>query len=170
MLWEDDVLVTQVVDTKVTPMDPKPLELRDYLSIMWARKWTIAAIAATTTAVALAYSFRQTPVYTSSAEVLVLSVSLDPTVSSAASIPPNMLKEQQVANSAAVKRRASLHLAQLGITKGTMSATQVEGAETLVFSSVGTRPQSGADDRPGLHGGVSGISPKRSRRGVGRGA
>jgi capsular exopolysaccharide synthesis family protein len=117
-------------------MDPKSLELRDYLSIMWARKWIIAAIAATTVAAALAYSFRQTPVYTSSAEVLVLSASLDPTVSSAASIPPNMVKEQQVANSAAVKQRASVHLAHLGITRGRMSATQVEGAETLVFSSV----------------------------------
>jgi capsular exopolysaccharide synthesis family protein len=116
-------------------MDSGPLQLRDYLSILWARKWTIIAIVVTTIAVALAYSFRQTPVYTSSAEVIVLPVSFDPRVSSAASTAPNMLKEIQVANSALVERRASLHLTELDITRGTMSVEEVDGAETLVFIS-----------------------------------
>jgi capsular exopolysaccharide synthesis family protein len=126
---------TQTVDTKVTCMDPGPLELRDYLSILWARKWTIIAIVVTTIAVALAYSFRQTPVYTSSAEAIVLPVSFDPKVSSAASTAPNMLKEIQVAESARVERRAALRLAELGIPAGTMLVSEVEGADTLVFTS-----------------------------------
>lgn len=122
-------------------MDPGPLDLRDYLSILWARKWTIIAIAATTTAVALAYSFRQTPLYTATAEVVVLPASFAPTDPSAGSLTLNMLTEQQVANSTTVKQEASDRLAQLDIPPGTMSATQVEGAETLVFTSVSSDPK-----------------------------
>ena len=123
-------------------MDPEPLELRDYLSILQARKWTILAIVVTTTAVALAYSFGQTPVYRSSAEVIVLPVSFDPTVTSTAFTPLNMLTEEQVANSATVKGQALRRLAELGIPRGRkMSARQVEGAETLVFSSVSDEPR-----------------------------
>src|SRR5687767_12832538 len=101
-------------------MDPRPLGLRDYISILWARKWTITAIVLTTMAVALAYSFEQNPAYTSSAEVLVLPASFNPTVSSAESTALNMLKEEQVANSALVERPASQSLMELGITPGTM--------------------------------------------------
>lgn len=122
-------------------MDPGPLDLRDYLSILWARKWTIIAIAATTTAVALAYSFRQTPLYTATAEVVVLPASFAPTDPSAGSLTLNMLTEQQIANSTTVKQEASDRLAQLDIPPGTMSATQVEGAETLVFTSVSSDPK-----------------------------
>lgn len=116
-------------------MDPRPLELRDYLSILRTRKWTIIAIVVTTIAVALAYSFRQTPVYTSSEEVLVLPASFDPNVSSAAAIAPNMIKEEQVANSAPVERQASVTLAERDLTPGTMSVSQIEDADTLVFTS-----------------------------------
>ena len=117
-------------------MDPKPLALRDYLSILGARKWAIAAIVATTTAVALAFSFRQIPVYTSSADVLVLQVSFNPSEPTAgASIPLNMIRELAIANSPTVTRRASLLLAGRDFASGIMSASQVEDADTLVLSA-----------------------------------
>ena len=139
-LWEDVNSPTQIVDTKVTPMDPGPLDLRDYLSILWARKWTITAILVTTALVGLAFSFRQTPVYTSSAEVVVLPACFGSTASACA--PLNMTKEEQVANSATVERQASLHLAERGITPGSMSASEVELAETLLFTSISPDPRS----------------------------
>jgi capsular exopolysaccharide synthesis family protein len=122
-------------------MDPKPLHLRDYVSILGARKWAIAAMAAITTAVALLYSFRQTPVYTSSADVLVLPASFVPSETSAGnSTPLNMLREQEIANSAMVTEPASHRLVERHIIPGTMSAAQVEGADTLVFSAVSSDP------------------------------
>jgi capsular exopolysaccharide synthesis family protein len=122
-------------------MDPGPLELRDYLSILWRRKWTIIAVVVTTIAVALIYSFRQTPVYTSSAEVIVLPTSFNPGVSSAEATAPNMVKEEQVANSAPVEQKASLRLKELDVTRGTMLVSQVEDADTLVFTSVAPDPR-----------------------------
>jgi succinoglycan biosynthesis transport protein ExoP len=141
LLWEYVTSRLWIVDTKVTHMDHGPLDLRDYGFILSARKWGIITIVATTTAVALAYSLKQTPVYTSSAEVIVLPASFDPNVSSAAAIAPNMRKEEEVANSAPVERRASLSLARLDIASGTMSVSQVEDADTLVFTSVSPRPR-----------------------------
>ena len=140
-LWEDIDSQNSRRRHEGKAVDPGPLDLRDYLSILWARKWTIIAIAATTTAVALAYSFRQTPLYTATAEVVVLPASFAPTDPSAGSLTLNMLTEQQVANSTTVKQEASDRLAQLDIPPGTMSATQVEGAETLVFTSVSSDPK-----------------------------
>lgn len=119
----------------------QPLDLRDYLSVLWGRKGTILGIAAVTTAVALLYSFAQTPVYTSSAEVLVLSSSFASTESSATSPPLNMTKEEQVANSAPVEREASLRLAARDITPGSMSASEVDFAETLLFTSDSPDPE-----------------------------
>ena len=117
-------------------MDPRPLDLRDYLSILWARKWIVIAIVVITTSSALAYSLRQDSVYSSSAEIMVLPVSFDPKVPSTAATPPNMLTELQVANSDTVQREAFLRLAGQDIPRGTMLASQVEGAEALVFTSV----------------------------------
>ena len=118
----------------------QPLDLRDYISVLWARKGAILGIAAVTTAVALLYSFAQTPVYTSSAEVLVLSSSFASAESSATSPPLNMTKEEQLANSAPVERQASLRLAARDITPGSMSASEIDFAETLVFTSVSPDP------------------------------
>jgi capsular exopolysaccharide synthesis family protein len=116
-------------------MESEPLDLREYLSILWRRKGSIFAIAATTTAAALAYSFSQTPVYTSSAEVIVLPTSFAPSVSSSAFIPVNMSTEQQVANSLQVARLASTTLRSQNESQGTISVAPVVDTQTLVFTS-----------------------------------
>jgi len=125
---------------KATLMD-QPLDLRDYLAILWGRKGTILAIVATTTAVALAYSFTQTPVYTSSAEVIVLSARFTPSASSESFTALNMITEQQVANSRQVAELASARLATVDVDPGTMSASPVEDAQTLVFTSESSDPR-----------------------------
>jgi capsular exopolysaccharide synthesis family protein len=119
----------------------QPLDLRDYLSILWARKGIIVAIAVTTTAVALVYSFAQTPVYTSSAEVLVLKSSFTPSASSETFTALNMTTEQQVANSSKVAERASPRLASLDVAPGTMSVSMIEDTDTLVFTSDSPYPR-----------------------------
>ncbi|MGI8520804.1 MAG: Wzz/FepE/Etk N-terminal domain-containing protein, partial [Actinomycetota bacterium] len=119
----------------------QPLDLRDYLSILWARKGIILAIAATTTAVALAYSFAQTPVYTSSAGVLVLKSSFAPSQSSETFTALNMTTEQQVANSSQVAELARPRLASLDVAPGTVSVTPIEDTDTLVFSSDSPHPR-----------------------------
>jgi non-specific protein-tyrosine kinase len=121
-------------------MNPGPLDLRDYLSILWARRWTIIAVVATATAVALFYSYQQTPVYTSSAEVVVQPARFDPGQPSAAFELLDMKTEQQVANSVPVTRLATQHLATVGVTPGSMSAAQVEDTETILFTSVSADP------------------------------
>jgi capsular exopolysaccharide synthesis family protein len=126
----------------MSPSDASPLDLRDYLSILWARKWIVLAIVATTTTAALLYSYLQTPVYTSSAEVVVLPARFDPNQPSAAFGFININTEQQVANSVAVAQIASRHLTALGLHPGSMSVTSIADTEALVFSSSSSNPAS----------------------------
>jgi capsular exopolysaccharide synthesis family protein len=140
-LWEDvGSLDIRTVTRKWHSMD-QPLDLRDYLAILWGRKGTILAIAATTTAVALAYSISQTPIYTSTAEVIVLSARFSPTESSESFTALNMITEQQVANSRQVVEAASARLEALDVTAGEISVSPVEDAETLIFTSESPKPR-----------------------------
>jgi capsular exopolysaccharide synthesis family protein len=128
----------------MSPSNGSPLDLRDYLSILWTRKWIILAIVATTTTAALLYSYHQTPLYTSSAEVVVLPARFDPTQPSAAfgigSI--NINTEQQVASSVSVAQVANRHLAALGLHPGSMSVTSIFDTEALVFTASSSNPES----------------------------
>lgn len=84
-----------------------PADLRDFASLLWRRKWLVAAVIGAVLGVALLLSFRQTPVYTSKASVL-LKTSSDAT--SQAKL--NTATEKLVANSSAVAKivLATLHL------------------------------------------------------------
>jgi polysaccharide biosynthesis transport protein len=116
------------------------LELRDYLSIVWAQRRTILAMVIITTAVALAYSFAQPPVFRSSAEVLVLKSDFSPSESSETITGLNTTTETQVANSAEVADLASSRLASLDVAPGTVSVSPIEGTDTLVFTSEAPHP------------------------------
>lgn len=121
-------------------MNPAPLDLRDHLSIVKARKWVVLAVVATTTTVALFYAHRQTPVYTSSAVVVVRRATFESVGSSTTLGLLNMSTEAQVASSGAVAQRALRRLADLGVKPGSLSAEQVEDTETLMFTSVSPDP------------------------------
>jgi tyrosine-protein kinase len=122
-------------------MNPEPLGLRDHLSVIRRRKGIVLAVAATTTAAALFYSYRQTPVYTSSAEVVVRPVTFDPGQSSLAREPLNMATEEQLASSGDVASLALSNLADEGVEPGSLSTEQVEDTETLMFTSVSPFPE-----------------------------
>jgi capsular exopolysaccharide synthesis family protein len=81
---------------------------RDYPSILLARKWTVALVAGTVVAAGLFLSFRQTPVYRSSASVLVKVPG-----EQSAQNQINMATEKSVAQSTAV---AQIVIANLDLT------------------------------------------------------
>ena len=60
---------------QASPTQPPASDLRDYLAVFRHRKWSIALITCLTVASALAFSFRQTPIYRSVARVLVRPIS-----------------------------------------------------------------------------------------------
>jgi capsular exopolysaccharide synthesis family protein len=117
-------------------MEQAPLELRDFLSILWRRKWTIAAVSIAAVGAALFYSYRKTPVYTSSAEVIVRPARFDLTQPRAATGVINMVTEERVANSVPVARRAEQELKAAGVEFAEVTATLVENSETLEFTAV----------------------------------
>jgi capsular exopolysaccharide synthesis family protein len=112
-----------------------PLDLRDYLGVLWLRKWSIFIVTVTTVAVALFFSYRQTPVYLSTAEVVVKAARFDPSQPSAAYGFVNMLTEERIANSNPVSDLARQRLADQGIEPGSTSAAFQEGTETIQFTS-----------------------------------
>jgi tyrosine-protein kinase len=96
----------------------QPLDLHEYLEILWRRKWTILMIAVLAVASALVFSFRQTPIYSSSAQVLVKPPTANQT---AQNVPTSTLismdTEKTVAESAAVAEIAAKRL-KIGMTVG----------------------------------------------------
>jgi capsular exopolysaccharide synthesis family protein len=122
-------------------MEPAPLELRDYLFILWRQRWMVLAVAGVSVASALFYASRQTPVYSSSAEVIVRPARFDPNQPRAAFGFQNMITEQRVANSSEVASRAIDTLQAAGIAPGYVSAAQTEEeSETLLFTAVAPNP------------------------------
>src|SRR5437867_8662943 len=73
--------------------------IREYLSVLRARKWYVIVVAAVALGAALFYSYQQTPIYVSSAQVLVRPVNLSPTEPSTAGGFINMQTEQAVVTS-----------------------------------------------------------------------
>src|SRR4051794_38468302 len=61
-----------LVDAPVNPPpQDQPLDLRQYLTILRIRKWTVIVVTAVVFFAVMAYSLRMTPMYTSTAKVLV---------------------------------------------------------------------------------------------------
>lgn len=81
-------------------------DLGEYRELLWLRKWSILAIAAVVVAAALGITYQQTPIYDSSASVLVLSVS-SPLSSSPTDSTLNMENEALLAASTDVAELAA---------------------------------------------------------------
>jgi capsular exopolysaccharide synthesis family protein len=90
-------------------------DLNDYLQVLRYRKWSVLAIAAVVILSALAFTFQQTPMYTSDAQVNVTSFSLQ-AVQQGQALPPNMDTEKGIADSEAV---ASIVKENLGLNVST---------------------------------------------------
>lgn len=111
--------------------------LRDYLGVLRVRKWSILAITVVTLAGALFFSLRQTPVYSSSAEVLV-----KPTTECTFGPCFNMQTETVIAQSSEVAGFALEELPSDEDLDGGLSVTNTTGTEILVFSVSHTEPRS----------------------------
>lgn len=87
-----------------------PVDLRDLFSLLWRRKWRIAAITAVVLGGAVLFSLRQTPIYESKASVLVEA----PASRGGSQSAPNMATERLVGSSPAVAQTVveTLHLSE----------------------------------------------------------
>lgn len=90
-------------------VDEQPIDLREYLAVLRARKWTILLVLFVVVAAALAFSFRQTPIYESTARLLVKGV---PTDASGMIQTVNLETEAEIVRSEPV---ATLVIKELGL-------------------------------------------------------
>ncbi|MEA2508102.1 MAG: tyrosine-protein kinase [Actinomycetota bacterium] len=95
-------------------------DLNDYLQVLRYRKWSVLAIAAVVILSALAFTFQQTPIYTSQAQVEVQPFSLT-AIQQGQPVPPNMDTEKNLVSSATV---ASLVLKDLSLQESTKTLLQ----------------------------------------------
>jgi succinoglycan biosynthesis transport protein ExoP len=123
-------------------MNTGPLDIRDYIEILWARKWTIVAVTIVTTSVALYYASRQPEVYGASADVLVRAVVFGTGTSSTELGVENIDTEAEVANSRPVTDLAERQLEARGIEPAETAARPLGLADGLRFESVSEDPAS----------------------------
>jgi tyrosine-protein kinase len=107
------------------PTPHRPGDIRDLLGVLRRRKWSIILVAALTVGAVLAFSYRQTPVYDATSQVLVKPASLDESLQgiSVASLV-SMDTERTLAESSAVAHLAAERL-------GTLDAQEVQDAVSV---------------------------------------
>jgi capsular exopolysaccharide synthesis family protein len=124
------------------PVTEPESELRQFLSMLWRRKWWIVLATAVSLAAALFYSYRQTPMYDSTASVLVRPINFSPTEPSSAGGLIVMQTEQVIATSPAVGRLAVQRLNQAGVPAGSISVLNPVNTQELTFTSSSSNPRS----------------------------
>lgn len=121
----------------MTTSEMGPSELREYLRVLWRRKYLIALTIVVTLGAAIFYTQRQTPLYQSSSQVLVSPISL-PLQGQQSYV--NMASEQLVAASPEVAALARRELASDGISPGVVSVEGSIDDQTLTFTATSPRP------------------------------
>ena len=124
------------------------IDLREYISILRSRKWTLILITPLVIAGALAFSYRQTPLYTASARVLV-----QPSQENSAEVPSNLrtveiLTESEIADSEPVAERVQQELGLPDTPPALLSNLQVDAVtetRVLVLTYTAVRPELAAD-------------------------
>lgn len=114
-------------------------ELREYLWLLWVRKASILAVMAVAVGAALLYSSGQPEVFTSSAEVLVRPVNLDPKARGNIAAFMNLEPERRVATSNEVSELAAKDLGDVG-APASISVNAPQESNTLVFTSSSVFP------------------------------
>ena len=131
----------------MTTSETGPSELREYLSVLWRRRYLIALTILVTPGAAIFYTQRQTPLYRSSAQVLVTPISL-PLQGQQSYASVNMSSEQLVAASPEVARMARQQLAADGIAPGDLSVESSIDDLTLTFSATSPQPSAARSTSP----------------------
>lgn len=122
----------------------QPIDIREYLAILRARKWTVLIVVAVVVGIALAYSLRQTPLYSAEARVLV-----KPITSNEVYIPPpNLQTEAEILASEPVAKLVSK---DLGVQQpassllGGVAVEAVKETEVLVVNYSSADPKFARD-------------------------
>ncbi|MDQ3640713.1 MAG: polysaccharide biosynthesis tyrosine autokinase [Actinomycetota bacterium] len=127
-----------------TSFDGGHNELSHSLAVIRMRKWSIVLVAAVVLASTAYFSLRQTPLYESSARVLVEPISISSGFGTDASaLPPNLETEKEVATSAPVLEAAAeeLNLAEPGALLDGFSVDLATSTEILVMSYSSPEPE-----------------------------
>jgi succinoglycan biosynthesis transport protein ExoP len=117
------------------------IDLRRYIGIVVARKWTIIITVLVVVAAVLFLSFRETPVYTSSARVLVTALPSGPNDFYVP--PPNLETESEVAASEPVATRVQKDLGLTGDPRsllGHLKVATILDSDVLIFSYTSPEP------------------------------
>ncbi len=122
------------------PVDERQPEFRDFLSVLWVRKWWIIGSLVGVTALLMVNTLRQPKLYTSVSEVLVQAVSV-PTAGYSNSAFVFMETELQIAGSAAVANIAGESLADQGFPLVAASVSNTPDTQTILFKARGSSPE-----------------------------
>jgi tyrosine-protein kinase len=115
-----------------------PVDIRRYLGVIRARKWTIILAVAVVVGLSVGISFRQTPLYHSSARVLVQPVPYGAT-SSSALLPVDVATEGQIVGSESVAELVRNDLGYEGSALSLLGHIDVRGATGAVGTNSGTQ-------------------------------
>jgi polysaccharide biosynthesis transport protein len=120
------------------------LGLRDYLHILQRRKWIVLLALVIVPLAAVAFSLRQSPLYESSAEVLLSNQALPSLTgvgSSSNSSPSDIDTQLQIAGSPFLAHRVAraLHVSP-GVVDGSTTVSQIRDTNVLQFTSTSGAP------------------------------
>jgi capsular exopolysaccharide synthesis family protein len=115
-----------------------PIELRRYLNIMRARKWTIILVVLLCVGLAVGMTLRETPLYHAQARVLVQPVPYGAT-SSSALLPVDVATESQIVGSEAVAELANRELDTDLTAPQLLAGVDVRGTSAGLSTSAGTQ-------------------------------
>lgn len=117
-----------------TPREEPRAQLREYLSILWVRKWSIIIVTLIVVGAAMAFSARQTPMYVSESQFLVKPASI--TGDASAKSTPNMETEKELLSSTQVAGIAAERAETDADPRALLNHLEVEviaGTEILVI-------------------------------------
>lgn len=115
-----------------------PIELRRYLGIIRARKWTIIVVVLLCVGLAIGLSLRETPLYHAQARVLVQPVPYGAT-SSSALLPVDVATESQIVGSEAVAEVAARDLDTDLTPQALLAGVDVRGTAAGISTSAGSQ-------------------------------
>lgn len=123
------------------PTFSNAVDLREYLAVLRARKWSIFLVTAIVVGSALFFSYRQTPLYAATTRLLVKGV---PTDSSGFVALPNLQTEAEILNSEPVALRVisdlDLDIAPRALIDGVEVEPAAETAQVLALSYTSPDP------------------------------
>lgn len=121
------------------------LELRDYLAVLRARRWTVVVVLALVCGSALLLSSVQTPMYTASTRLLVRAI---PSETAGWAEFPNLQTETELLSSGQVVGRVHRRLEGAGSPKqllDDMRARHLDGTEVIVVEYTSSDPELARD-------------------------